>query len=91
VTSYIVHNYLFVYGFIFQNFYKFIALLFYAIDTRVYLCDFHREQSWERWLGTAHNGQLQQKENALALFRAIARSSSEDELKLSKTNLEVNI
>ncbi|KAK3106823.1 hypothetical protein FSP39_000615 [Pinctada imbricata] len=25
-------------------------------DSKVYLCDFHREQAWERWMSASHNG-----------------------------------
>ncbi|CAC5393005.1 unnamed protein product [Mytilus coruscus] len=54
----------------------------------VYLCDFHREQSWERWLSTSHNGLTAEKENVLPLLRALARSSTIAEYQDSLSKLQ---
>ena len=41
----------------------------------MYLCDFHREQAWERWCRKSENGlQLGEKEKVLSLLRNIANS-----------------
>eukprot|EP00795_Rhopilema_esculentum_P008951 gene8951-16584_t len=43
---------------------------------RVFLCDFHREQAWDRWLSKASNGCREIKTDVLALLRRVARSTS---------------
>ena len=45
--------------------------------TTVYLCDFHREQAWTRWVRDHKNGlNKQQQEQLLALLRACAWAPS---------------
>ena len=34
-------------------------------DTCVLLCDFHREQAWQRWLGAKKNGVSQEKDTII--------------------------
>ncbi|CAC5417587.1 unnamed protein product [Mytilus coruscus] len=48
-------------------------------ESFVYLCDFHREQSWDRWLSGSHNGVVQYKSSILEMFRNIALSMTEEE------------
>lgn len=43
----------------------------------VFLCDFHREQAWERWTAKATNGVLPIKDEVLAKCRLIANSDTE--------------
>ncbi|CAG2230991.1 unnamed protein product [Mytilus edulis] len=45
----------------------------------VYLCDFHREQSWDHWLSSSHNGVAQYKSSILEMFKNIALSMTEEE------------
>ena len=40
------------------------------------LCDFHREQAWERWLSTNANGMTKVKGVVLEMLRAIADSET---------------
>lgn len=56
-----------------------VALLFYIlafadIKTFVYICDFHREQSWERWTKKTENGVGSNKDQLLYLLRKVANS-----------------
>ena len=45
-------------------------------DTTLYLCDFHREQAWERWVSKAANGVSDCKEEVLCRIRRDAHASS---------------
>ena len=47
----------------------------------MFICDFHREQAWERWLSAIKNGARIIKSEMLCKFRRIARSRTEKELK----------
>jgi hypothetical protein len=38
----------------------------------VYLCDFHREQSWVRWVSATKNGETQLKDEVLSILRRAA-------------------
>jgi hypothetical protein len=42
------------------------------------LCDFHREQAWERWVDLADNGVRNHREEILRIFKKIARSTSKN-------------
>ena len=44
----------------------------------MFLCDFHREQSWDRWLKKKANGCADEKLKILSLLRSIARSDTEE-------------
>nr|XP_047127050.1 uncharacterized protein LOC105844598 [Hydra vulgaris] len=48
-------------------------------DCFVILCDFHREQAWERWLSANANGMRSVKHTALCLLRRIAASETQEE------------
>ena len=52
---------------------------FNVLDATVLLCDFHLEQSWERWLTTKANGYSEIKIEILASLRAIAKSKTVQE------------
>lgn len=45
-------------------------------DCVLYLCDFHREQSWERWVKAHKNGVASQKDQVLASLRRVAHSTT---------------
>ena len=45
----------------------------------VWLCDFHREQAWHRWLISSNNGMKDHKVAATNFLRNIADSESENE------------
>ena len=44
------------------------------MKTFVYICDFHREQSWERWSKKTDNGVGHNKEQLLSLLRKVANT-----------------
>lgn len=41
-----------------------------------YICDFHREQAWIRWLSLKNNGVHKEKNEILTMFRSIAAAKS---------------
>ncbi|KAJ7376782.1 hypothetical protein OS493_032516 [Desmophyllum pertusum] len=47
--------------------------------SQIYICDFHHEQAWERWLAKSSNGLTDHKQRILAKLRAIARAQTEQE------------
>ena len=51
------------------------------------LCDFHREQAWERWLNKKTNDCSGEKDLILPYLRSIARSATDDDLKTAMQNL----
>lgn len=53
-----------------------LHLLFFhcSIECHINICDFHREQAWERWLSKGSNGLSDKKEQILAKLRAIAQA-----------------
>ena len=53
----------------------------------VYLCDFHREQAWERWLTKTDNGFTSCKEEVLSLVRRIARAPTQEKIQGAVMNL----
>ena len=53
------------------------------LDCHVFICDFHREQAWERWLVKKTNGCSGRKGDILPKLRMIARSNTEDEMELA--------
>ncbi|XP_061178455.1 uncharacterized protein LOC133187113 [Saccostrea echinata] len=57
-------------------------------ESFVYLCDFHREQAWERWLKATHNGVGDNKDEILSLLRSIARSKTIEEFEMSSNRLK---
>ena len=44
------------------------------------LCDFHREQAWDRWLSSTTNGLRPQKEQVLDHLRCIAKAETVPEV-----------
>ncbi|KAK3104713.1 hypothetical protein FSP39_008463, partial [Pinctada imbricata] len=55
----------------------------------VYLCDFHREQAWERWVSATHNGVTADKREALlTALRTIAHALDEKEFEQAKRALQ---
>lgn len=55
------------------------------------VCDFHREQAWERWLKATHNEVGKDKAEVLILLRSIARSKTAEEFDIAKTKLQVTL
>ena len=52
----------------------------------VYICDFHREQAWERWTKTVSHGV--NKDEVLPKLRRIASSSTQEAYDLAVDDLK---
>ena len=50
--------------------------MFVSTDTTTYICDFHREQCWERWLRKTENGLTDSRTEVLTLLRNVAKSAT---------------
>lgn len=59
--------------------------LFEESDGSVFLCDFHRRQSWLRWLRTKDHNAATETESIIAYLDEIASSESVEEM---NTNLD---
>eukprot|EP00057_Strongylocentrotus_purpuratus_P021647 XP_011676121.1 PREDICTED: uncharacterized protein LOC105444050 [Strongylocentrotus purpuratus] len=57
-------------------------------ECRSYICDFHREQAWLRWVSKADNGVLSSKDTVLALLRHCAQTNSPHEFELAVNQLQ---
>lgn len=65
-------------------------ITFYSfLESFVYLCDFHREQSWDRWLSATHNGMNTKKSDVLLLLRPLAQALSDDDFNEALNLLQV--
>ena len=51
----------------------------FVIECHVLLCDFHREQAWERWLNTVANGMRLHKALVMVFLRRIAASPTHND------------
>eukprot|EP00057_Strongylocentrotus_purpuratus_P015225 XP_011669699.1 PREDICTED: uncharacterized protein LOC105440834 [Strongylocentrotus purpuratus] len=65
----------------------------YAIEevfpaAKVFLCDFHREQAWVRWIRKKDNGVGSAEENVLSLLRNCAHVLSREDLDKAVTKLK---
>ncbi|KAL5010467.1 hypothetical protein ScPMuIL_012772 [Solemya velum] len=49
------------------------------LEIEVILCDFHKEQAWQRWLSAKKNNMSGMKEETLQILRQISRSDSKEE------------
>ncbi|XP_065679788.1 uncharacterized protein LOC136094113 [Hydra vulgaris] len=54
----------------------------------VFICDFHREQAWDRWLKTKSNGLTQDRLKILCLLRMIARADTVEICEAEINNLK---
>ena len=66
----------------------YLLSLIYYIGCRVLICDFHREQAWERWLSKISNMCSKRKGDILPILRRIARSRTEQEMTEAITSIE---
>ncbi|XP_065650796.1 uncharacterized protein LOC136078917 [Hydra vulgaris] len=55
---------------------------------QVFICDFHREQAWERWLSKSTNGCSYVKDQVKKMLRKIAHSKTEEICKKLVQELE---
>ena len=60
-----------------KRLFKNIHFLKLILDCNVFICDFHREQAWERWLNAIRNGVRMIKIEMLSKFRRISKSRTE--------------
>jgi hypothetical protein len=58
-------------------------VIFFTSECVVLLCDFHREQAWERWLSTTTNGMRSQKDFGLSTLRSVAQAEDESTYNLA--------
>ncbi len=64
-------------------------LLFMLLGTNVFLCDFHREQAWVRWVNTSRNNiSAADKDGVLAMLRNIAHAMTPDQYSESLQSLQ---
>ncbi|XP_041373785.1 uncharacterized protein LOC121386837, partial [Gigantopelta aegis] len=56
----------------------------------VYLCDFHREQAWERWARTVSHGVSGNREDIRSKLRRIARASLVSEYETAVCDLKLS-
>lgn len=54
----------------------------------VLLCDFHREQAWDRWLNKRSNGVHDQKETILGMLRDICDSETVQRYEITVNQLQ---
>ena len=66
-----------------------ISALEGASGIHVYICEFHREQAWTRWVRKGENGlKANEQQQLLLCLRNIAKSQNVGELKRSKEQLQ---
>ena len=58
--------------------YLYLSCVHSSLECKVLLCDFHREQAWERWLNLTANGARLYKGVVLAYLRRIANLESKN-------------
>jgi hypothetical protein len=58
---------------------------FSVADAMLFLCDFHREQSWERWCNKGANGVMDRQSEVLMYLRNIADATTLTDLDLAIT------
>ena len=54
-------------------------MIYIIAGSAVFLCDFHREQAWERWVAKGDNGMADHRDEVLSKMRGIAQAGSEQE------------
>lgn len=56
----------------------------------MYICDFHREHAWVRWVNNSKNGvDKESKDSLLTSLRAMARAATEEHFQSALTNLQM--
>ena len=61
---------------------------FFFIDCHVLICDFHREQAWERWMKRSENSMGESREEALDLMRAVAKAATDEAFEVALNRLQ---
>ncbi|XP_063236153.1 uncharacterized protein LOC134538662 [Bacillus rossius redtenbacheri] len=57
-------------------------------DSTVYLCAFHREQAWQRWLRKTENSVSGDPQDILNLWRNVANSSTKEQFHIQVNSLK---
>ena len=65
----------------------FLLINIYFIDSRVLICDFHREQAWERWTKKQENNVGSHRDAILLLMRSVAKADDVEAYKEAMSNL----
>ena len=52
------------------------------------ICDFHREQAWERWTKRSENNLGEKRDELLALMREVAKAENKDDFEAALNNLK---
>jgi len=60
-----------------------------VLGTHVRLCDFHKEQAWNRWLTASRNGvDAAERENVLNVLRNVSQANSRQSYETAVTFLK---
>lgn len=57
-------------------------------ESFVYICDFHREQSWMRWLSKIDNGAADAKDKVISMLRRCAHAVSVEDYQTALSSLQ---
>ena len=52
------------------------------------ICDFHREQAWERWTKRSENNLGEKRDELLTLMRKVAKAENKDNFEAALNNLK---
>ena len=63
-----------------------MALKSVYLNVKVFLCDFHREQAWTRWVSKADNGVAKLADEVKVYLKSIAHSTTHDGGQLTLRN-----
>ena len=66
---------------------KIVSLELIYPNIEVYLCDFHREQAWNRWVNKAENGVANIADQVKVYLRSTAHSITHADAQLTVKNL----
>ena len=62
----------------------------FFLDCKVLICNFHREQAWERWTKKKENGVGEFRDEVLNLMRAISKAETGGEYEAALTRLQTH-
>lgn len=69
---------------------KIFALQNVFIDSRVFMCDFHCIQSWNRWLKTKTNGSLDHYYEIISILKRLGSATTIEQFKKVQNELYAN-
>ena len=56
-------------------------------DSFLYICDFHREQAWERWMKEAKHG-IEDRKSVLAMLRRLSQANTVEKFQTCLSDLQ---